>query len=103
MYQELLKWDIYEIKTKSTPITGVMLRGRIRKFCLENKRNVLVENAQDIKESVRFAIPAGEDSAAIQKYINKILSDASINLVEEDVPNPVLSKLKVNIEDRYTL
>ena len=103
MYQELLKWDIYEIKTKSTPTTGVMLRGRIRKFCLENKRNVLVENAQDIKESVRFAIPADEDSSIIQKYINKILSDASINLVEEDVPNPVLSKLKVNIEDRYTL
>ena len=44
MYQELLKWDIYEIKTKSTPTTGVMLRGRIRKFCLENKRNVLVLN-----------------------------------------------------------
>ena len=103
MYQELLKWDIYEIRTKSTPITGVMLRGRIRKFCLENKRNVLVENAQDIKESVRFAIPADEDSSIIQKYINKILSDASINLVEEDVPNPVLSKLKVNVEDRYTL
>ncbi|HCX45032.1 TPA: hypothetical protein DGT35_00250 [Patescibacteria group bacterium] len=103
MYQELLKWDIYEIRTKSTPITGVMLRGRIRKFCLENKRNVLVENAQEIKESVRFAIPSGEDSSIIQKYINKILSDASINLVEEDIPNPVLSKLKVNVEDRYTL
>ncbi len=103
MYQELLKWDIYEIRTKSTPITGVMLRGRIRKFCLENKRNVLVENAQEIKGSVRFAIPSGEDPSMIQKYINKILSDASINLVEENIPNPVLSKLKVNVEDRYAL
>ena len=35
--------------------------------------------------------------------LNSILSDVNINLVLENVPNPVLSKLKVNIEDRYKL
>ena len=103
MHKELIKWDIYEIRTKSIPINDVMLRGRIRKFCLENNRNVLVENTQDIEKSARFAIPSGEDSSAIQEYLNKILSDVSIVLVRENIPNPILSKLKVNIEDRYTL
>jgi|TARA_B100001964_G_C13711543_1_gene370505 hypothetical protein len=103
MYKEIIKWDIYEIKTKSTSINGVMLRGKIRKLCLENKRNVLAENTQDIEKSVRFAIPTGEDPSTIQEYLHKILPDASIELVREKIPNPVLSKLKINIEDRYTL
>jgi hypothetical protein len=103
MTMELIKWDIYEIQTKTTPITGVMLRGRIRKFCLENNRNVLAENTKDIENSVRFAIPSGEDCSAIKKYLNKIIPNVSVELVRENIPNPVLSKLKVNIEDRYTL
>ena len=100
---EIIKWDIYEIKTKSTATNGVMLRGRIRKFCLESNRNVLAENTSDIENTVRFAIPSGEDSSAITEYLNQILPDVSVDLVKENVPNPVLSKLKVNIEDRYTL
>ena len=100
---EIIKWDIYEIQTETTPINGVMLRGRIRKFCLENNRNVLAENTQDIEKSVRFAIPSGEDVSAIKEYLNKIIPDVSIELVRENIPNPVISKLKVNIEDRYTL
>jgi len=103
MFKEIIKWDIYEIQTKSVPTTGVMLRGRIRKFCLENNRNVLVENTQDIEKSVRFAIPVGEDPTDINLYLNKILSDVKVELVRENIPNPVLSKLKVNMEDRYTL
>ena len=103
MFKEIIYWDIYEIKTKSTPVNGVMLRGRIRKFCLENNRNVLAENTLDIENAVRFAIPSGEDSSAITEYLNKILPDVSVDLVRENVPNPILSKLKVNIEDRYTL
>lgn len=100
---DIIKWDIYEIIAKTTPITGVMFRGRIRKFCLEENRNVLVENTQDIEGSVRFAIPNGENPSNIAKYINKISPNATIELVKQDTPNPVLSKLKVNIEDRYTL
>jgi len=52
MFKEIIKWDIYEIRTDSTPINKVMFRGRIRKFGLENKRNILAENTQDIEKSV---------------------------------------------------
>lgn len=103
MNKKLFGWDIYEIKTKSTPINGVMLRGRIRKFCLEKGRNVLAENTQDIEKSVRFAIPVGDEPKEIVEYLHKILPDATVKLVLEKIPNPVLSKLKVNKEERYTL
>jgi hypothetical protein len=103
MLTNIIKWDIYEIKTKTTPIHGVMLRGRIRKYCLENDLNVLVENASDLENTVRFAIPTGENPNNINNYLEKIISDYLVELVKESVPNPVLSKLKVNIEDRYTL
>lgn len=100
---EIIRWDIYEIQTEKTTITGVKLRGRIRKFCLENNRNVLVENTQDIQNAVRFAIPSKEDVSSIKEYIKKIILDSSIKLVRENIPNPVLSKLKINIEDRYNI
>jgi hypothetical protein len=103
MYLKSIKWDIYEIKTKLTPITGVMFRGRVRKFYVEKDRNILVENAMDIEKVVRFAIPSGEDPSDINKYVNKIAPDATIELIRRDIPNPLLSKLKVNIGDRYTL
>jgi hypothetical protein len=103
MYEDIIKWDIYEITTKSAPINGVMLRGRIRKLCLENNRNVLVENTEDIESSVRFAIPTNEDPSQIEEYLRGILPDGSISLVRKKIPNPVLSKLKVNLEERYTL
>lgn len=99
----LIKWDIYEVRTINTPINGVMFRGRIRKFCLKYKRNVLVENTQDVQKSVRFAIPHGENLEVIEKYIRKLVPDVLIELVMSNIPNPVLSKLKVNLEDRYAL
>lgn len=80
-----------------------MLRGRIRKLCLENKRNVLVENTEDIEKRVRFAVPSGEDISVILEYLIKIIPDIEIKKVEKNVPNPVLSKLKLNIESRYKL
>ncbi len=100
---DIITWDIYEIRTKLTSITGVMFRGRIRKFCLEKNRNVLVENTQDVEKSVRFAIPAGENPSEIKEYIHTISPDATIELIKDNIPNPVLSKIKVNIESRYTL
>ena len=103
MYMNIIKWDIYEIITESTAITGVKFRGRIRKFCLEKNRNALTENTVDIEKSVRFAIPNEEDPSDIISYIKKIAPDATVELVRENIPNPLLSKLKVNIEDRYTL
>ncbi len=100
---ELVNWDIYEIRTEKSPINGVMLRGRIRKFFLEKNRNVLAENTEDIEKSVRFALPSKEDASEIIEYLNKIIPDVSVELVKENTPNPILSKLRVNIEDRYTL
>lgn len=102
MTKEIIKWDIYEIQTNHQ-ITGVMFRGRIRKLCLENNRNVLVENNQEKENSVRFAIPTGEDPTLINEYLKKIIPEVSIQLVAPSIPNPVLSKLKVNNEERYTL
>ncbi len=103
MISEIIKWDIYEIRTKSTPINGVMLRGRIRKLCLENNRNVLAENTEDIEKSVRFAVPSEENPTLIIAYLKEVISDVTVDLVRENIPNPVLSKLKVNITKRYTL
>lgn len=99
---ELILWDIYEIRTE-TPVIGVMFRGRIRKFCLEKDRNILIENTQDINNLVRFAVPANEEVEEIVTYIRTISPDAVAEQVLKAVPNPVLSKLKVNIEGRYKL
>jgi hypothetical protein len=103
MNKEIIKWDIYEIRTEGTPINGVMLRGRIRKFCLERDRNILAENTEDIDNSVRFGIPTGEDASEIIEYLNKILPDVIVELVLNDIGNPILSKLKVNKEERYEI
>lgn len=103
MFKPIITWDIYEIKAKSSTLTKVMLRGRIRKFCLDNNRNVLVENAEDVENTVRFAVPSKEDISDIKKYLESILSDVSIEKIKMKIKNPVLSKMRVNLEDRYTL
>ena len=96
MFQKIINWYIYEVNTKTTSINGVMFRGRIRKLCLIKNRNVLVENTEDIVGSVRFAVPSGESITEIEKYIMSIAPDTDIDQVLTAVPNPVLSKLKVN-------
>ena len=103
MMTTLLKWDLYEVRTKTTSINGVMFRGRIRKLCLEKNQNVLVENTQDIEESVRFAVLEGDTVCEISEYVFSIAPDATIEKVLNGVENPILSKLKVNIAKRYTL
>ena len=96
-------WDIYEITTDETPIKGVMLRGRIRKFAIQNEIELLTENATDTENTVRFAIEHGSDTADIQSFLPKLVADSSTELVMKDVINPVLSKLKVNLEERYEI
>ncbi len=103
MFQPIIKRDIYELTTKNSPINWVMLRGRIRKFCIEQNRNILAENTEDMEKSVRFAIPTQEDPKDINNYLKKIIPEINIELISKNIPNPVLSKLKVNIEERYTL
>ena len=100
---QLIKWDVYEISTRETEIHGVMLRGRIRKLGLSHGLNVLCENASDVENCVRFAVPASQDPAIIIDYLNDIIPDVRIALVVGGLPNPVLSKLKVNNEERYEL
>jgi hypothetical protein len=101
--QKLLSWDIYSVHTDQTEIHGVMLRGRIRKLGLEQGFNVLCENATDEERCVRFAILHAEKPNIVTDYLKRIIPDVKIELVLENVINPVLSKLKVNKEDRYSL
>lgn len=57
-----MKWDIYEISCDCELLHGVKLRGRIRKFSIENNLTLLTENTSDKENVVRFAIPAGADA-----------------------------------------
>ena len=96
-------WNIYDITTKETPIHGVKLRGRIRKFAIAQEIELLTENAADAENTVRFAVGAGADYESIGSFIVSIIPDAIITIAMEGVTNPVLSKLKVNIADRYEI
>lgn len=102
-YPEIIAWDIYEIKTAHTEIHGVMLRGRIRKLGLEKHFNVLCENAADAENAVRFAVTEVKNAQTITEYLEHIIPDVTVELVLEQIKNPVLSKLKVNKQERYTL
>lgn len=100
---KLLSWNIYEISAEESSLNGVMLRGRIRKFGLENSINVLAENTEDSKNGVRFATLDSDSGELVSDYVKSVISDAAIQLVNEGVINPVLSKIKVNKEERYEL
>lgn len=100
---KLLYWDIYEISTKTSAINGVMLRGRIRKLGLEKQFNVIAENTEDKDNGVRFAVLEESSAGQVVEYIESILEDATITLISEGMPNPILSKMKVNQESRYEL
>lgn len=102
----ILKWNIYEINSPNN-LQGVMFRGRLRKFAIENNINLLTENDESETTCVRFALITGEVSSEgfekIVACIAKIDADFTVVKVMENVPNPILSKLKVNDESRYTL
>lgn len=98
---ELILWDVYTVLPTTDPITGVGFRGRVRKYCVENECNVLLENAVDQDGCVRFAVLTGTDASHIIEYINSIVPTATVDLSERAVTNPVLSKLKVNNVARY--
>lgn len=99
----LFLWNIYEITTKNTEIHGVMLRGRIRKLGLEKGFNVLCENASDTQNCVRFAVLSTNDADIVTNYLQSIIPDVYITNTNLSVANPVLSKLKVNHEERYKI
>lgn len=99
--KNLMKWDIYEISAKSSKLEGVMLRGRIRKFSIQKEINLLVENASDEENKVRFALFEKENATEIISKIKEMVPDAEVKKIKESMINPVLSKLKVNQEERY--
>ena len=65
--------------------------------------NVLAENTEDIANGVRFAVLNSQDKEIVVEYLKKVIDNVKISLVLEKCSNPVLSKLKVNIESRYSL
>ena len=80
-----------------------MLRGRVRKFAISQEIELLIENATDTENAVRFAIGSNESSQDVSNFITKLIPDAKIDEIMKDVVNPVLSKLKVNKEERYEI
>ncbi len=100
---KIISWKIFEITTKNTPIHGVMLRGKIRKFSIEQSFLLLTENAVDKENCVRFAVSSDGDARKVVAYLHSLIEDVQIAEVAKNILNPVLSKLKVNDESRYTL
>jgi len=103
MNHDLLHWDIHEITAEGTALHGVMLRGRIRKLGLERGFNVLCENAGDTENCVRFAVLAAHDAEIVTDYLTSVVPNVQVRVIAQAVANPVLSKLKVNRTERYTL
>jgi hypothetical protein len=101
--KSLLLWNVYEISSESSSLNGVMLRGRIRKLGIEKGFNVLAENTEDATNGVRFAVLNDRDKETVDVYLKETIDDVKIGVVIEKCPNPVLSKLKVNVESRYDL
>lgn len=99
----LIYWDIYEIRCDCAELHGVKLRGRIRKFTIEQGIPSLVENASDEENVVRFALQKGAEIITIKEFIVSLVPEAQISQVLKNIPNPVLSKLKVNDPDRYEI
>lgn len=100
---QLLSWCVYEITSAKSSLNGVMLRGRIRKLGIENNFNVLAENTGDVENGVRFAVIDKSNADVVIKYLKSIIEDVKVELLLEDLTNPVLSKIKVNDESRYEL
>ena len=88
-----LLWDIYEIESNTDTLHGVMFRGRIRKFTIENNIICLAENASDKENTVRFALLEGDESSRVIEFIKNLMPGVTINLVLGSVDFPVSSKL----------
>lgn len=99
----ILTWDIYEIRCDCAALHGVKLRGRIRKFAIENHLSCLVENASDEENVVRFALLTGVNSEPVSNFVKTLVPEATIVESLKEMPNPVLSKIKVNDPSRYEI
>lgn len=97
----MISWSLYAITSKSSTLHGVKFRGRIRLFALKNNIDVLVENATDVSNCVRFAVLNRSHAQLIRDEVHRIMPECSVDELEESIRNPVLSKLKVNDHKRY--
>lgn len=97
---ELLRWDVYEVTTEESPLQGRKLRGTLRKFANQQQINFLVEN-DCFENIVRFALLNGESPKMMNDFLMSIVPDATIEQIESGIPNPVMSKMKINIDERY--
>ncbi len=99
----ILSWDFYEIRSRGAALHGVKLRGRIRKFTIENDISCLMENASDEENVVRFALLANSDPKPLADFVKSLIPEAAVTESLKNIPNPVLSKLKVNDSTRYKI
>jgi hypothetical protein len=99
----ILSWDFYEIRSEGAALHGVKLRGRIRKFSVENDITCLMENASDENNVVRFALLANSDPMVISNFVKNLVPDAEITESLKNVQNPVLSKLGISDLSRYVI
>jgi hypothetical protein len=96
-------WDIYEIESDTHALHGVKLRGRIRKFSIENDIVCLSENASDKENVVRFALLTDTEEKEIVEFVQNLLPGVSISQVMKAIENPTLSKILINDHTRYSL
>lgn len=105
MNNNMLYWDIYQVNSAKENLIGVKFRGSVRKFAIENDIVLLAENAQDEENTVRFAlIENSYEQDILEKitvFIRTIISDGEVKQVLNNIPNPILSKLKNNDLNRY--
>ena len=99
----ILSWDFYEIRSSGAALHGIKLRGRIRKFTIENDISCLMENAADEDNVVRFALLTDSGAKRVMDFVTSIVPEAAITESLKNIPNPVLSKLNVNNSDRYQI
>ena len=71
-------WDIYEIQSDADTLHGVMLRGRIRKFTIENGITCLTENASDKENTVRFALLTNTNPIKFTGLIQELIPDSTV-------------------------
>lgn len=101
-----MKWNIYTLKSNNQDLNGVMLRGRIRKFGIQNNIVILAENTEDVENGVRIALLSEEvdnQLPQVTDFLTKIIPDIEVQGDLYSVLNPILSKLKCNDESRYEI
>lgn len=60
-----------------------------------------MENASDEDNIVRFALLADSEPEMINRFVLELVPEAEVIVSLKNIPNPVLSKLKVNDSSRY--